>query len=262
LLNLETIYNDYLDMLQEEREEKYKEYKKWFSASSAGSCYKKQWYKLNEFESEPFDAKTKRLLRLGTIVHEDIEKALKHAEPADNVKVYTEHEIKIPDLNVIGHLDHCLVKHNNNIVDLYISDLKTIAAFSWTNKFGRSAKKKGINSQPTIGHYELQVATYAIGMIEELSLRERSEFDIPYFANENVNISLNIIYYNKNDSRMNVVEVPRDAMDYAIAYWKELNEFVNQDGDVENIPPNGAIGVPMQSWECRYCNYSKICKGS
>jgi hypothetical protein len=82
-LNLETIYDNYLDRLQEEREEKHKEFKKWFSASTAGSCYKKQWYKLNEFEAEPFDIRTKRLLRLGTIVHKDFEEALKQAEPAE-----------------------------------------------------------------------------------------------------------------------------------------------------------------------------------
>ena len=70
-MNLETIYDAYLDKLQEERKEKYKEYEEWFSGSSAGSCYKKQWYKVCDFEAEPFDIKTKRLLRLGTIIFGD-----------------------------------------------------------------------------------------------------------------------------------------------------------------------------------------------
>ena len=76
MLNLETIYDDYLERLQEERKEKYKEYEGWFSGSSAGSCYKKQWYRVSGFEPEPFDQRTKRLLRLGTIVQSDVEEAL------------------------------------------------------------------------------------------------------------------------------------------------------------------------------------------
>ena len=144
-MNLETIYDDYLERLQEERKEKYKEYEEWFSGSSAGSCYKKQWYKVNGFEPEPFDLRTKRLLRLGTIVHKDIENAISEAEPAEGVTVYLEHEIKLPELNVVGHLDHCLVRKDGDTVELYISDLKTIASYSWTLKFGREAKKKSIN---------------------------------------------------------------------------------------------------------------------
>ena len=253
-MNLETIYDNYLDMLQEEREEKYKEYKSWFSASSAGSCYKKQWYKVCDFEAEPFDIRTKRLLRLGTIVHEDVEKAIKHAEPAENVKIYTEHEIKLPEFNVIGHLDHCLIREDEDGIEMYISDLKTIASFSWTQKFGREAMKRGINSPPRIGHYELQVATYALGMMYE-DEDKNTKYD-------DGKVSLNIVYYNKNDSAMKTVEIPIEAIDSAIAYWTDLNDFIEIDEGIENIPPDGAVGIPMQSWECKYCNYSKICKGA
>ena len=248
-MNLETIYDDYLERLQEERKEKYKEYEEWFSGSSAGSCYKKQWYKVNGFEPEPFDLRTKRLLRLGTIVHKDIENAISEAEPAEGVTVYLEHEIKLPEFNVVGHLDHCLVRKDGDTVELYISDLKTIASYSWTLKFGREAKKKSINSTPYIGHYELQVATYALGMIRELSL-------------ENMDVSLNIVYYNKNDSKLKTVNIPVEALDAATAYWTDLNRFIKEDDLIETIPPNGVVGVPMQEWECRYCQYSKICKGS
>ena len=85
-------------------------------------------------------------------------------------------------------------------------------------------------------------------MIRELSL-------------ENMDVSLNIVYYNKNDSKLNTVNIPVEALDAASAYWGDLNNFINEDGNIEGIPPNGAIGVPMQEWECRYCQYSKICKG-
>ena len=41
MLDLERIYDVYLDMLQKKREDNNKEYYNWFGGSSAGSCYKK-----------------------------------------------------------------------------------------------------------------------------------------------------------------------------------------------------------------------------
>ena len=79
---------------------------------------------------------------------------------------------------------------------------------------------------------------------------------------DDAKVSLNLVYYNKNDSKMKTVEIPIEAIDSAIAYWTDLNDFIEEDGGIENIPPDGAVGVPMQSWECKYCNYSKICKGA
>ena len=43
-----------------------------------------------------------------------------------------------------------------------------------------------------------------------------------------------------------------------------LNDFIDEtpDDEIYAIPPDGAVGVPMQSWECNYCQYKLICKGS
>lgn len=263
MLNLETIYDDYLERLQEERKEEYKEYEEWFSGSSAGSCYKKQWYKIKQFEPEPFDLRTKRLLRLGTIVHADIEKAISEAEPADGVEVLLEHEVKIDEWNVVGHLDHCFLRRDGNKIEMYVSDLKTLAAFSWTSKFGRKAKKQSINMIPTFGHYELQVATYALGMLKSVmpELPKFNSGDHIHYEIDNLkdSISINIVWYNKNDSKMKTVEISTEALHAAIAYWNDLNDFINEDNNIESIPPDGAIGIPMQGWECKYCQYKKHC---
>ena len=37
------------------------------------------------------------------------------------------------------------------------------------------------------------------------------------------------------------------------------NDFISEEQGIESIPPNGAVGVPMQDWECRYCQYYSIC---
>jgi hypothetical protein len=289
LHKIEAIYDAYLDKLQEEREKKNKEYKKWFSGSSAGSCYKKQWYKLNGYEPEPFTPRIKRLLRVGTILHKDFEDAIKwhysNGESDGNTWVdsYTEHEIKIPEINVVGHLDHCTVVRNTTTkVDVYIGDLKTIASYGWTSKFGREAKKRGINVHSTLGHYELQVGTYALGMLLQIAPETfKPMLDVPQmfdkideFEND---ITLNIIWYNKNNSDVNVTQIPNEAIGAALSYWIDLNEFIDDDADPEceldiaDIAPEGAIGVPMMDWgydakgvpkECNYCQFKKICRGS
>ena len=50
---------------------------KYYRASAAGHCFKKHWYSINGYEGTSTGSdRSKRLLRLGTIVHEDIEKAI------------------------------------------------------------------------------------------------------------------------------------------------------------------------------------------
>ena len=194
--------------------------------------------------------------------HADVEKALSEAEPEDDVEVFLEHEIKIPEFNVVGHLDHCFVRRDGENIEMYVSDLKTLAAFSWTSKFGRKAKKQSINMIPTFGHYELQVATYALGMLKSImpELPLFNTTDINYEVdNIKNNISINIVWYNKNDSKMKTVEIHTDALHAAIAYWNDLNEFISEEKNIESIPPDGAVGIPMQGWECKYCQYKKHC---
>jgi len=272
LLDLERIYDVYLDMLQKKREEDNKEYSNWFGGSSAGSCYKKQWYKINNTEATPFDIRTKRLLRLGTIVHKDIlEEAIdywkeeyREVDP-DQYDIYTEHEIKIPEFHVIGHLDNCIVEKNEDgTYFITVADLKTLASYSWTKKFGREAKKRGINAHYTMGHYELQTATYALGMLKQYdmigNLNDLTSInDVREISSK---VKLNIVWYNKNDSRLKVTEIPsQPALEAAVSYWQDLIEFIEDDADIQNIQPKTAIGVPMQDWECNYCQYSIICKG-
>ena len=133
MLDLERIYDVYLDKLQKKREEDNKEYKEWFGGSSAGSCYKKQLYKITDVEAAPFDTRTKRLLRLGTIVHKDIlEEAIdywkeEHREiDPDEYDVYTEHEIKIPEFHVIGHLDNCIVEKHEDGTHYITKDISSL----------------------------------------------------------------------------------------------------------------------------------------
>ena len=91
--------NQYLDEKQEQnRLERYEGNEHWYHASGAGSCSRKLYYESVE-RLEPtiqLDEKTKRLLRLGTVIHDDIQNSLTRAhsnrdnniDPDDN-KVFT-----------------------------------------------------------------------------------------------------------------------------------------------------------------------------
>ena len=85
---------------------------------------------------------------------------------------------------------------------------------------------------PSFGHYELQVATYALGMLKDIMP------DLPHFNLTEINyeidkiknnISINIVWYNKNDSKMKISEISTDALHAAIAYWNDLNDFTNEE---------------------------------
>ena len=93
-MDIESIYNAYL-----KEEEKIKQRdKNVFHASSAGSCYRKQMYSYYDYPSDVKDDKSYRLLRLGTIVHGDIEKALmSYAAKVREIKLNT-------TINVIYYL--------------------------------------------------------------------------------------------------------------------------------------------------------------
>ena len=77
MLDVERIYAEYIESKQEKRNKKYAKYEGLLGASSTGYCHKKQYYKLTDSEAEKASERVSRLLRLGTVVHSEIEKAIK-----------------------------------------------------------------------------------------------------------------------------------------------------------------------------------------
>ena len=249
MINIENIYHTYISYLNDERQKKRKDVKDWYSASASGYCYKKQYYMKTGTEGEPMDKRVSRLLRLGTVVHSDIEKSLLHAGMEKNGKgdidfdIYTEYEITLPKLNVIGHLDHMFISKSQDVV--YINDLKTVNDWTWKKKFGRKYKE----DKPS-PHYFMQIGTYALGVKRVRGDDVKSDY------------YLNIVWYNKNDSKIKIQPVDPVWIDRAEQYWHDLNDFIDETGDeILNIKPDTAVGVPMMNWECNYCQFNKICKG-
>ena len=238
MINIEQIYNNYLEEKRVENRKKYEDVKGWFSASAAGSCFRKQLYRTMDLPIDPMDIRSNRLLRLGTLVHADFEKALSgHVEEVSTI--VTEHRIKIPELNVVGHLDVGVINAKQDKIEVY--DIKTAGAWKWRMKFGKNPDRN-----PSI-NYELQLATYGIGL--------GNEFDI-------TDIDLYIMWYNKDNSSMRKEQVSNLYMEEAFDYWTDLNGVKEETLQPEELIPGKHDNVPIYNWECKYCEFQgKYCPG-
>ena len=240
-MDIKSIYHDYLVHLESKRDRT----KNKFHASSSGSCFRKQMYNYYEFPQDVKNDKSYRLLRLGTIVHEDIENALMHyGSQTHGGRLYVEHEVEIEPLNLVGTFDAGEMITDGDKVTFNLYDMKTAAMYTWSKKFAREIK----NRDPKVDmNYKMQIGTYALAMNEKHDLDK---------------INMYLVWYRKNDSFVRETLVNNKWIDKALEYWTEVNEILEESGKKfeEDLTPGIYPGVPAQpEWECGYCPYYSIC---
>ena len=204
-------------------------------------------YKINKYqEDSSIDYKSNRRMRLGTIIHRDFEKALidyiennKEDYDKSNITIFKEHQIKIPDLKVIGHLDYAIQSGNQ----LAVADFKGIASWPYQKRFGHTKNREKNPSR----HYEYQVCTYAIALANELEIE---------------NPQVYLMFYKKDDSTFKHIKISPHYMELAWNYWEELNDTIETLGeDIVTIEPYSMANIPALKWDCDYCQYQIQCKG-
>ena len=255
------------------RENRYDGKESFFSASQSGLCTRKKYY--DSHPEIPITNHSNTVsnfrMRLGTVVHSDLEKAVQlfsakslgkliekrknkvaNKKEAFNSKrreeelyslietilkqnikeVYTEQEVFLKKWNVRGHYDAVFEMENGEI---HLFDFKTVSAWGYTKKFGRKHNREKF---PSI-HHELQLATYGLA-IREIFGRLDGMF---------------LFYKNKNNSSTKTSEVSPTYLRQAEVYWAEVKiEF-------EKGKPQRRDGVsPVYPWECDYCNYKDYCQ--
>jgi len=246
---LVSYYDSFLREKQSEHKNKYKGFEGFFSASTAGSCFKKQYYNVNGYKGSDLKSNIMRLLRLGTLIHQDFADSMekyRNKIESDGFELFVEHKIILEEYNVVGHLDLGIYSKEENT--MYITDIKSSAAYKWQRTFGR--KYKTVASV----NYYLQLATYALGLLKQLK-------DKPD------NIELSLTWYKKDDSMVRAQKINNEWMEEAKEYWINLNKVL-KDYENEEIPiglkleNSNKTVVPIEHWECRYCPYHKIhCEG-
>ena len=183
-INIEEIYSQYLEAKQEENTEKrYKGNESYYHASRAGFCSRNIYYQSVQKvkETNKPTAKASRIMRLGTVVHEDFEKALElynnniynkliynksNSKKKNNIKekqieFLIEGELILEELNVRGFYD-MIAKTGGRV---YLYDIKTMGSWPWKYKISN----KGTGSEM----HHLQLATYGLAVKEKSVLQQR-----------------------------------------------------------------------------------------
>jgi len=242
-VDIEKLYGDYVALKNEENyKERYEGREKYYHGSGAGSCSRKLYFESVEMaeQTNPTDERINRLLRLGTIVHDDLQTALSDtiysntidSNTIDSNTIYCkEKEIMIPELNVRGFYDLVAVSRTSGKV--YLIDFKTMASYAWSKKFGYK------NPDPdAVVHQEVQLATYGLAVEKEFGRLD----------------GMYLYYYKKDDSRMRCVSVGLHMLKRAYNFWVNVNE------EHKKGLPMFRQGIsPVQDWNCGYCRYLDHC---
>ena len=233
MIDIQKIYNDWLRKNNETHYKKrYEGNEEWFHGSASGMCMRKHYFQhVAGVEPKPVDDDTLRLFRLGDLVHGDIQDALMEYASLNGSQILIEREIQLPEVNVRGFLDVVIVE------DDALYDIKTCNAWKWKTLFGRNP-----DPNPAENYY-LQLGTYGWWCEEEYGNKLKK---------------LALLYYNKDNSRMQEKRIRTSYIDKAKEYWHDVNERFKKGN-----PPIELGVAPVYKWECnpKYCNFYKVCGG-
>jgi len=238
ILNIPKIYDEYLKHIQVEERKKIEKMPGYYSIGNSGLCFLKQLYKEKGYEPEPFDEKTLRVFRIGTLLHQDIQNAIRHANlNNENLTIEMEIGVTLEKFKARGYFDISVADHESKILE--VIDIKTLHSFKWRKLFGQTKNRDKI---PSVNN-ELQLATYTIRQLQKYK---------GYYP------KMYLLYYKKDDSQMKEVEIDSSFLASGLQYWNEFSEF-RKTNTIDSIQPGFTFNCPVYKWECNYCQYTKYC---
>jgi CRISPR/Cas system-associated exonuclease Cas4 (RecB family) len=250
--NIGEIYSHFLRKENEKNtKERYVGKEHFYHASGTGTCSRKLYFQSVD-KAQPSNLPNNasmRKMRLGTLVHEDVQKSLllynniynniinnsNNRNIKENIEtkndsptVYkTEGEVMIEELSVRGFYD--IVEDGSSGLNLY--DIKTAADYSFRKVFNT-------DKPYVMQHQELQLATYGYALKEEYGRLD----------------GMYLLYYNKNTSIMKYKQVPLSMLSSAYMFWANIKKQHSVG------LPNFEDGVsPVMKWECDYCDFKDHC---
>ena len=248
------IYAQYLSTENEKnRLERYDGNESYYHASGSGTCSRKLYFQsVSKVEPTNLPNSTSiRIMRLGTVVHEDIQNSLilynnnninnninsnissELHKTIEKDSFVIEGEIIIKELNVRGFFDLLQIQNEGERgSEFFLYDIKTAADYSFKKLFG-------MGKQSRMEHQELQLATYGYALKEE-----HGRLDGMY-----------LMYYNKSTSVIKYKEVPLSTMNTAYMFWANIKKEHSK-----GLPPFQDGVSPVMKWECNYCNFLDHCK--
>ena len=228
-------------------QERYVGKEHYYHASGAGKC-SRQLYFQSVAKVEPTNlpnSTSSRVMRLGTVVHQDIQNSLLFSNNNNNNIINNisnkdiikhirsdefiiEGEIIIKELSVRGFFDVVF----NEASGVYLYDIKTAASYSFTKVFD-------MEKPYAMKHQELQLATYGYGVREKYGRLD----------------GMHLLYYNKNTSVIKYKQIPLTMLNSAYMFWANINKQ-----HTSGLPGFEDGVSPVMKWECDYCNFLGHCK--
>ena len=276
-VDIESLYSDYIDAKNEENfKERYEGRESYYHASGAGSCSRKLYFETIERPDvlDNLNDNSKRLLRLGTIVHNDFETCLRTLQ--EKKTIYKEKKKDESSDTIYSNTIDSSIIYNNTIYskekeilyfqkesfDFYVEkeislpdlnvrgfyDLVCVSDkdgavylidFKTIGAYPWSRKfgYKHKDMNPPI-HQEVQLATYGLYIQKEFGRLD----------------GMYLYFYNKDNSKMKPVEVPLNMLKRAENFWRNVNEEHKK-----GLPPFREGVSPVQDWNCSYCPYLDHC---
>ena len=251
----EEVYHIYLSHLEDVNYKyRYLGHEDKYGMSRAGQCYLKHYYFRHKYERFPLDELRKqRVPRLGQLFHADMESALDYFKENPEFcldkfgvglkyhpmecSIITERMVVADDKR--GHVDTYITFASELKLEVY--DLKTINSFGWRVRFGKT------KFEDTNRFNHQQLATYTSALMSTLGIRDSEMF---------------LVYHNKDTGLMKTIQVGNEYLDIAKNYWDDLAAFMRSakdDNFINNVMPYEFIMVPVEKWECGWCNYLPHC---
>lgn len=205
-----------------------------YGASSAGMCHLKHYFRRIDADKKETDYTSLCKMRMGTLVHEDIQNAIQYINAMD-YKVMC--EIPVTYKKVKGHADIVVEIDDKRAM---LIDIKTMAAFPWSKKYGHKPDKN-----PSVWN-KLQLGTYSLGLQQDYGYED---------------VYMYLLNYNKNTNEMRFEGVGFEYEQDAAFYWHDVEHDVNlliEDPEDVNLI-TGKGNTPKYKWECSYCPYEDSC---
>jgi CRISPR/Cas system-associated exonuclease Cas4 (RecB family) len=204
-----------------------------FRVSSTGKCIKRQQFHYKGESLDPLDDKSLGRLRVGTLVHNDIQEKLVERLNEKGYKAKVELVLEDKELDLSGSADIVVFEKDK----ITLIDLKTVGYFSWSRKFGR--KKNPVDKGQDFYFYQVGMYAYLL----------EKEYGLP--------VEAYIVYVKVDDvSLWKTVPVPDNYKEKSLRYWQEVKEIIESEMD---LVPGEMYGVPYVSWECNYCPFKTKC---
>lgn len=228
-------------------------------ASGLGMCARRQLYKLVEFpksDMEPTSFKSLASMRFGTVIGDDIENLV--SDMVNTMSALDGNEWKcIPQLelvttmnyggtevDLVAHPDILLVRcEGSTIKHIHVVDIKT------TNPFGH---KRQVSQGGSPHHmYQVGMAMFMLPhMVAETLLFEHLGIEDLEF-DQDMKVTGELFYISRADGDNFSVEVPYEYAERAENRCADIMEMIHDRKDP------GA--VPLESWECNYCDFKPGC---